>query len=65
MYNLQETDLEKRINFIASELHMTVKDVRECINIRNRFLNCVSLNSPIGTNESSELKEFIEAESAI
>ena len=28
MYNLQETDPEKRINFIASKLQMTVKDVR-------------------------------------
>lgn len=51
--------MSKRILEIADRLLLSEVEVKECLILKNNYLKNVSLNSPVGESEESELGEFI------
>ena len=61
-FAMEGVPLEQRIIEISKELEITQDKVKECIILKNNYLNYDSLNSPVGEDEESELGEFISYE---
>lgn len=53
---------EERISRIADELGLEVKNIRECLLIKNNVLTYSSLNVTVGEGEDTELGEFVPIE---
>ena len=60
LYLKGDTSKSSRIEKIADELEISVAKVEEIISIKNKFLNAVSLDTPINEEEDSCLRDFIE-----
>ena len=61
-FAMEGLPLEQRIIEISKELEITQDKVKECIILKNNYLNYDSLNSPVGEDDESELGEFISYE---
>lgn len=61
-FAMEGLPLEQRIIEISKELEITQDKVKECIILKNNYLNYYSLNSPVGEDDESELGEFISYE---
>lgn len=57
--------IKERVKKISEDLHLSEDDVRECLILRDNYLNYASLNTPIGENEDTELAEFIPEEDVL
>lgn len=55
----EKVELPQRIKNIAIELGITEEAVKECLILRNNYLSYVSLNTPVGEEEETELYELI------
>lgn len=59
-YGAQGVDYQQRLSMISEDLGCRVDEVRNCIALRFQFLDSVSLNTPVGEEEDTELQDFIE-----
>jgi len=61
-FAMEGLPLKQRIIEMSKELEITQDKVKECIILKNNYLNYDSLNSPVGEDDESELGEFISYE---
>lgn len=55
-----ETYLNRRVEIIANELNMSCDKVMDFFVIRNNFLSCGSLDTPVGEEEETKLLELVK-----
>jgi RNA polymerase primary sigma factor len=55
----QGMEEQERLEAISVELNLTIEDIRECLILKSNYLSYVSLNAPVGEDETTELGEFI------
>jgi len=52
----------EKIHQIANELECPDDEIRECLRLKVNFIGYTSLDTPVGEEDDSELKDFIPAE---
>lgn len=57
--------ISERIPCVADELGISEDDVKEAIALRNNYLMCASLDTPVGEDQDSVLGDFIPMDEAL
>ena len=60
-----EMNYEERMTAISDELLMPVEEIKYLLSIRQQYMQCTSLNIPVGEDEVTELEEFIRDDEAL
>lgn len=60
VYEMNGLDYEQRMEKISKELEINIEDIEKCLAYRNMYLNCSSLDIPVGEGDNTELIDFIE-----
>ncbi|MBR5090653.1 MAG: sigma-70 family RNA polymerase sigma factor [Ruminiclostridium sp.] len=58
-FDSQNLSYEERMTAISDELQIPVEEVKYLLSIRQQFMQCTSLNIPVGEEQETELEEFI------
>jgi RNA polymerase primary sigma factor len=62
LYIEQGMRKQERWEAISEELGIAVEDIRECLILKNNYLSYISLNTPVGEDETTEIGEFVPQE---
>ena len=60
-----EMSYEERMTAISDDLQTPVEEIKYLLSIRQQYLQCTSLNIPVGEDEVTELEEFIRDDDAL
>ncbi|MBP3857239.1 MAG: sigma-70 family RNA polymerase sigma factor [Ruminiclostridium sp.] len=60
-----EMNYEERMSAISEELQIPVEEIKYLLSIRQQYMQCTSLNIPVGEEEVTELEEFVQDDEAL